>query len=65
MKKIKILLSVFASLAFLSGCNMELNSTLGDETVAYSLQKIEAGTLNISSGVSIDGSVQSGAIDAV
>ena len=64
MKKLKILLSVFASLVFLAGCNMELNSTLGDETVSYSLQKLNAETLNISNSVSVKGTMQSGAIAA-
>ena len=64
MKINKILISVFSAIVLLSGCNMELNSALGDETVSYSLQRLNAGTLKVSSGVSVEGCLQSGAIEA-
>lgn len=63
MKKLKLLLSVFAAVGLLAACDMELNSTLGDEVVSYSEQRLDAGSLKISDSVSVTGTVQTGVIE--
>lgn len=63
MKKLKLLLSVFAGLSLLASCDMELKTTLGDEVIAYSEQRLDAATLNLSDSVSVTGTVQTGAIE--